>query len=186
MNYENKYFIYLKSRSKLAILQKVLYKILDLFLDEPCLDVGCGIGDFVIYSKKCKYGVDPNKYVVEYCKSLNLNVELIVNNNIKFPNNFFKSLILDNVLEHIENPSEILNEIQRVMSKDSYLIIGVPGRKGYKNDSDHKVFYDDSNINNVIEKYAFKRSKILRLPFPFKFLGDYLNIYCNYYIFKKI
>ena len=188
MNYENKYFIYLKSRSKLALFYRrfFLYKILDLYLKKSCLDVGCGIGDFIRFSKKCEHGVDTNKYAVEYCKELNLKVELILNNKFPYPSNFFQSIILDNVLEHIEDPSIILSEIQRVLSKECSLIIGVPGRKGYKNDEDHKIFYDDENIYNLLEKYGFKKKKVLRLPLPFKFFSDYLNVYCNYYIFEKI
>ncbi len=57
----NDYFNYLKTRSNFGFLYRkyFLYPILDFFLKKPCLDVGCGLGDFLKISKKNK-----NKYMI--------------------------------------------------------------------------------------------------------------------------
>ena len=182
------YFKYLKKRSKIGYIYRryYLYPILDFFLKKPCLDVGCGLGDFLKISKKCKDGLEINDYLIEYCKKNNLKVDKIENEKFPTEDNSFSSVILDNVLEHISEPRFILKEIGRVLAPKSIFIVGVPGRKGYKNDNDHKIFYDDENIYPLIESFSFKRIKVLRLPIPLKFLENYLNIFCNYYIFEKI
>jgi len=184
----NDYFNYLKTRSNFGFLYRkyFLYPILDFFLKKPCLDVGCGLGDFLKMSKKCKDGLEINNYLIEYCKKNNLKVDKIENEKFPIEDNSFSSVILDNVLEHISEPKSLLKEIERVLAPKSIFIVGVPGKKGYESDDDHKIFYDDKNIYSLIESYNFKRIKVLRMPIPLKFLENYLNIFCNYYIFEKI
>jgi len=182
------YFIYLKTRSKFGLLYRkyFLYPILDFYLKKPCLDVGCGIGDFLKISKKCYDGLEINDYLIEYCKKNNLKVDKIENEKFPAEDNSFSSAILDNVIEHVSEPESLFKEIERVLKPKSILIVGVPGKKGYESDDDHKIFYNDKNIYSVIENYNFKRIKVLRMPIPLKFLENYLNIFCNYYIFEKI
>ena len=182
------YFHYLKKRSIFGLTYRkyFLYPILDFFLKKPCLDVGCGIGDFLKISNKCNSGLDINDYLIEYCKKNNLKVEKIKNEKFPIEDESFSSVILDNVLEHLSEPKSLLKEIERVLEPNSIFIVGVPGKKGYESDDDHKIFYNDKNIYSLIESYNFKRIKVLRMPIPFKFLENYLNIFCNYYIFKKI
>ena len=50
---QNDYFNYLKTRSNFGFFYRkyFLYPILDFFLKKPCLDVGCGLGDFFDHLK---------------------------------------------------------------------------------------------------------------------------------------
>ena len=143
------------------------------------------MGDFLKISKKCKDGLEINNYLIEYCKKNNLKVDKIENEKFPIEDNSFSSVILDNVLEHISEPKSLLKEIERVLAPKSIFIVGVPGKKGYESDDDHKIYYDDKNIYSLIESYSFKRIKVLRMPIPLKILENYLNIFCNYYILKK-
>lgn len=178
---------YLNTRSQLALIYRnfFLYPILEKNLKKPCLDVGSGIGDFIKFSKKTSHGVEVNKFLVDQCVSSDLNVKLIVEDKIPFRSNSFNSAILDNVLEHICKPNQILIEINRILNKDSILIIGVPGLKGYKSDSDHKIFYSDRNLLPLIIEKGFELKKKLLLPIPINFLSNFLRIQCYYYIFHK-
>ena len=104
---------------------------------------------------------------------------------LPFKNEEFDSIVLDNVLEHIENPSPILSEIFRVLNKNGLLLIGVPGKHGYTKDDDHKCFYDEINLNELLKKENFILKEFFYTPFKSKFLNNNLSAYCLYGLFKK-
>ena len=47
-------------------------------------------------------------------------------------------MVLDNVIEHIQDPMPLLKECKRVLASKGNIIIGVPLEKGYERDPDHK------------------------------------------------
>ena len=69
--------------------------------------MGCGIGDLVRYRPNT-VGVDINPYTVKSCKSNGLDVKLMEVDSLPFDDKLFESVILDNVLEHIEKPFKII------------------------------------------------------------------------------
>lgn len=180
------YSDYLKNRSFLSYLYRTyfLYPSLSKYLDGKTLDVGCGIGDFLNYSPNSE-GVDVNPALVNYCKSHNLNARIMEFDVLPYLSNSFDSIVLDNVLEHLENPSPLLFEIERVLVKGGVLIIGVPGSKGYKRDSDHKHFYDELQLVELLKKHNFEKLDIFGRPFNLPFLDSILSSYCLYGIFRR-
>ena len=178
---------YLKRRSTLSYLYRnfFLYPTLQKKLINPVLDVGCGIGDYLRFNKQ-SIGADINEYninelLVSGCKAV-----LIENNILKFEDNYFNSVLLDNVLEHISEPLPLLKEVKRVLKKNGILLIGLPGIKGFKMDKDHKKNYSELCLKNLIEKEGFTRTKSIRMPLNLKFLSRILSQYCIYTYFKKI
>ena len=143
----NQYFEYLQQRSKLGLLYRKywLYPRLIKYLKGKTLDVGCGIGDMLKFNSS-SVGVDINPKTVEFCKIQKLDAKLMSSDYLPFNNDSFDSVLLDNVLEHIDNPACLLNEIKRVLCKDGFLLIGVPGEKGYDSDPDHKQFYNEKRL----------------------------------------
>ena len=55
---------------------------------------------------------------------LDMNVDL--NKNLPFENNVFDTIILSDVLEHIQDPILLWNEMNRILRKDGILIMNVP------------------------------------------------------------
>jgi len=94
--------------------------------------------------------------------------------------------LLDNVLEHISKPTLLFNEIKRVLRPGGIILIGVPGIRGFKNDSDHKIFYDEMKLKNLAKKFNFSVKCIFYTPF-FRsiFLSKGLKQYCIYTQWKK-
>jgi SAM-dependent methyltransferase len=45
---------------------------------------------------------------------------------IPFPDAFFDTIICNAVIEHVENPKEVINELSRVVKKGGYLYLSVP------------------------------------------------------------
>lgn len=184
---DKQYFEYLGKRSLVGGIYRnwLLYPRLSLSLKGKTLDYGCGIGDYLRY-KSNTVGADINQYNIDYCKSLSLHAELIQENRIPFEDNFFENAVMDNVLEHIpaQETDNVIKEILRVLKPNGKLLIGVPGIKGYKSDSDHKHFYSESNLIALLNKHHCNKVKSFHMPIHMLWLQNYLSQYCIYVLFK--
>ncbi len=185
-NYEIEYLNYLKDKTSLGKIYRkyILYPKLVKYLNGNVLDYGCGIGDMLKYRKNT-FGAEINKFTVDFCISQNLPVKTIEDDKTEYKQGFFDSVLLDNVLEHILEPEKTIFEIKRLLKKNGTLVIGVPGKKGFEYDSDHKVFYDKNNLTKLMKNYDFSVQKIFTMPLPFNFLSKVLRQYCIYGVFKK-
>jgi SAM-dependent methyltransferase len=181
-----KYFLYLQERSYLGYLYRNywLYPKLCSHLSERVLDVGCGIGDLLRYRKNT-IGCDINPETVKYCQLQGFDAHLMEVGELPFETNSFDGVVLDNVLEHIEDPHLILCEIERVLVSGGCLIVGVPGIKGFANDYDHKVFYSKGGLIDLLIRYRFVESAIFSMPLNWRCLDAAISQYCVYGVFRK-
>ena len=186
MNYPE-YFNYLRSRSRLALIYRrlFLYPLLCIYLKDRALDIGCGIGDMLQFRKNT-IGVDINPNNIAWCQKKGLNAILIDHEKLPFQNGYFSSALMDNVLEHITDPMVLLSEVHRVLKDRGRLVVGVPGRLGFKIDQDHKVFYDEATLIHKLSLTRFSLIKLLHVPFRSSWLDKKLPQYCRYGIFQKI
>lgn len=131
MNQNQVYFDYLQQRSFLGKIYRNfwLYPILNRFLKGRALDVGCGIGDMLLFRPNT-IGVDVNQHNVSFCLSRGGDAKFMDHNVLPFDDASFDSVLLDNVLEHIQDPAPMLLEIKRVLRTNGVLLIGVPGSLG--------------------------------------------------------
>lgn len=186
-NSQLQYFNYLKTRSKLALFYRnnLIYPALGNYLSGKVLDIGCGIGDFLL-SRPNTIGIDINELNVNYCKDLGEEAYTIQNDKFPFPDNSFDGAVLDNVLEHLTEPHITLLEAKRVLKNKARFIIAVPGIKGYTMDDDHKHFYDEDEMNKLLESFGFVNKKYLYRPTFFKstFFSKKLSQYCIYGVFE--
>lgn len=182
MGDKEQYFNYLKQRSVLGSIYRkyFLYPKLNHYLKGSMLDIGCGIGDMLAF-RAHSIGVDVNEFNVEFCKLRGLDAYQMPLNTLPFLDGRFDSILLDNVLEHIEDPLPLLTEIKRVMRTNGALLIGVPGVKGYASDSDHKVFYDESRLAELATKAGFSVNVSLHTPlWKCNLFSTLLKQYCIY------
>ena len=139
------------------------------------LDVGCGLGDFLSFGSEKSLGLDINKFNTNFCKKRGLSAELIKNGIFPIDDNSFSTIILDQVLEHLEDPNLLMEEITRTLNIRGKLLIGVPCKKGFRRDEDHKIFYDLKKIKEVLKKYNFTVLKAFYYPLPLKIFGKFLS-----------
>lgn len=185
-NYQE-YFTYLRGRSFKSRVYRHwwLYPRLARHLSGKVLDVGCGIGDMLRYRPNT-VGVDINPHTVTWCRQQGLEAHVMEPDRLPFGDGEFEGVIFDNVLEHIAAPQPLLAEARRVLKPGGRVIAGVPGEKGYRSDSDHKVYYDEPGLVRLMEANGFKRHAILRMPLPLPGLSGWMRQYCLYGVFEVL
>ena len=161
-----------------------LYPRVNRYLTGKTLDFGCGLGDFISYRKN-SLGVDINPFSINYCKEKNLNVCLINDPPYQFDAESFDSIFLDNVLEHIEDPDDLLSEINRMLKPEGRFIVGVPSIKGFQAHADHKKYYDKKTLVAKLSEFEFSLYHYFYAPFKLKFFEKNLSAYCLYAVFTK-
>ena len=102
---------------------------------------------------------------------------------IPFDDMSFGSAVLDNVLEHLEDPEPLLGEIHRVLAEKGILLVGVPGQLGYLKDPDHKVFYSKKQLIKTVSRLGFQVHHIFTMPLNILLLESILPQFCIYAVF---
>lgn len=96
------------------------------------LDIGCGEGFFLSYAERYwdTYGIDISDYAIfrakKTLKKTNLIIGDINNLNLYYENNLFDIVIAFDVLEHLENPDNVLNKIEKIIKNGGFLVISTP------------------------------------------------------------
>ncbi|MBD3230958.1 MAG: methyltransferase domain-containing protein [Candidatus Lokiarchaeota archaeon] len=164
------------------------------------LDIGCGVGSKSIHcSKKLDkvYGFDFNEKHIEICKSLATknkvkNVSFFVWNaekRLPFEDGFFSTILNLNVLEHINNRNNLLEESYRLLKEGGLLILTLPNKNTfwkkiqkrldlfYYSDSDHKIEYSKQEIISILKNHNFEIKNISLVTYdsPFKGIIDIIG-----------
>lgn len=94
------------------------------------LDVGCytgGLGQILKPRGYLYFGIDIDEQVLRKAKERKLNVAYcdLDKGNIPFKRKFDYIVILD-VLEHLQNPRQVIRKLQKNMAENSFLIAALP------------------------------------------------------------
>lgn len=187
------YFSHLQKITFLGRVYKKLYSSPILFFyarrfGRRIVEIGSGTGNGVLGAfSKSVHGLEINPLAVKYCQSVGLRVDLISPDGL-FPvsDGTFDVCVLDNVLEHIEEPKKTLDECYRVTKNNGGLVIVVPGVRGYQSDQDHKKFYGVDDLKMLDAHWQL----INLFSIPFFFQNEKLSAsvkqYCLVAIYKKV
>jgi 2-polyprenyl-3-methyl-5-hydroxy-6-metoxy-1,4-benzoquinol methylase len=98
--------------------------------DVSLLDVGSGDGSLLKYLKRKTTwklrGVEPNASVAESVRRCNLDIDCGLLEDIHYPDSSFDAITLTHVLEHVENPMQLLRETARILRPGGALLIEIP------------------------------------------------------------
>ncbi len=109
-----------------------------MFKDKTVLDIGCGAAGKTLYYASCGvkkiYGIDIiPKYKEEALtlarkKNLIDRFEFVLADASKLPfeDNFFDTIIMNDAMEHLQKPLEVLNECYRVLKPKGRLYVNFP------------------------------------------------------------
>ncbi|WP_411726923.1 methyltransferase domain-containing protein [Methyloglobulus sp.] len=107
-------------------------KLLDKWLPQPLkiLDVGTGGGEFAYLLQSLGHdvsGIEPNKGYAEYSKQeYGLKVQIGFIQDIQQPDQSFDLITIWHVLEHTENPHDVLVRLHSLLKPQGILVVEVP------------------------------------------------------------
>lgn len=189
--YKKKNSFYYKNLKKL--LSRLIPKNKNVF------EVGCGTGDVLIsLNPKIGYGFDISSRMVSIAKSKHK-----LNKNIKFstvwPTGSFDYIFMTDVIEHLENPTDMFANISKIMNKKTFLIntnanpfweptLLLAEKLGLKmSEGPHKrITFNE--LNNIALKSGLKIVKhdyVLLMPIYLPFITNFINKYFGK-IFKSL
>ncbi len=135
------------------------------------LDYGCAVGNYCLYFKDHGFettGVDINSHYVAIARSRGVDA-YVLNGNANFPDKSFDTVIIFEVLEHLENPDIILQDAKRLARKN--VLITTPNcdritelrNEGllfeHFADLDHKNFFTPETLHTLLSKH-FRTVKV--------------------------
>lgn len=161
------------------------------------LDVGCGSGQFLYEMKELEMnvqGVEPGDFNEEENKKYSLNIKKSNLIDAKYKKESFDFITINHVLEHLDNPNETLNEINKILKKDGKLILAIPNtnslaywifkKNWYQLDVPrHIINYSNKNIKLILEKNGFKIKRTRYNSRPSQFV---VSLYFSFNIKKRI
>jgi 2-polyprenyl-3-methyl-5-hydroxy-6-metoxy-1,4-benzoquinol methylase len=138
--------------------------LIDKHAGETILDIGCGHGVYgkELLKKGYRYtGIEANKEYVEEARK-HVHALCMRAEKLEFPDKSFDTVILLEVLEHLEDPYTALSEILRVTREN--LIVSVPNISPMKECVEYNVvmhhFLESTHVNfftkNMLERFLKK------------------------------
>jgi len=117
------------------------------------------------------------------------NVKLDIKHDLgKFPYPFkpntFDEVLINHVLEHVNEPIQVLKELTRICKNKAKIIINVPHAISYahKSDIQHKSnFTENSFIEESLKQYNLENLKLIKKEFVFKHKWKELIPFKNYF-----
>ena len=138
------------------------------------LDIGCGLGYLLsaLNSSHMKFGIEDSQEAKNFIKENFKDINIIEKNldELASMKNKFDIIILYHVLEHIENPKQLIKSINSILKKNGELILGTPiinsfisnyfGKNYRLYRKEHVNLYNTNSLKTLLENAHFKITKI--------------------------
>jgi SAM-dependent methyltransferase len=169
------YFRYLSDRRLVRKLLRRLFMMPIIhFFRGRVLDIGAGIGEFLSYYPDA-VGIDINGDCAAECRKKGLVCVQADACHIPFNADSFDGVLLNNVLEHLDDPDTLFREIHRVLRDNGRLAIELPGSKGFAHDRTHVRFWGKNDIVPYLSALGFCNIRIFYFPIPIASAGSLLT-----------
>ncbi len=165
-NYHKRVEKFSKNKNQITE-KKMISKILKKQKVKKVLDFGCNDGLLNKYlSKKIIYwGVDNNRHIKKELRLFSKNIK-IIKKKLPFNNNFFDCVVLSHVIAHIENPHELIINLEKKLKFNGIFLIISPNKF-------YKFFYSFLNIFNNYNPDTTIYKHYSSLEIKRKFLKNY-------------
>ena len=154
---------------------KEITDYLDKLNPQKILDIGCGLGWLLSFLNDDwdKYGIEVSKFASGHARKYGNIFNGILED---FPDNGkFDVIVMNHVIEHVENPLQVLKKIRNMLSDTGIFIIGTPdfdsaAARRYGNnfrllhDPTHISLFSSDSMHRCLRDCGFK---IMRVEYPF-------------------
>ena len=139
------------------------------FTGKTVLDVACAMGGFVSLCRRYSafaFGVDISQYALMEARKTSgaQYVQADVASNLPFGSDSVNILTAFDLIEHIEEPNQLIAEFQRVLKPQGWLFISTPNPMSFKRlfvgtawnyDETHVRFYAVRTLIKLLNQYNF-------------------------------
>lgn len=145
----------------------------ETILHGKLLDIGCNVGLFISNALKVGYdvtGIDFDQKAVEIAKTNPRLKQVYPYTLEKFISIFedkFDVISLFDVLEHLDNPREIFQQIRKILKIGGYVVLSIPNRERNINtfsDMDlpphHLTQWNENSVQYLLTNFGFRIIKI--------------------------
>ncbi|WCL48079.1 class I SAM-dependent methyltransferase [Leptospira sp. GIMC2001] len=137
------------------------------------LEIGSSFGGFLSRAKKFGFevfGLEISKYSCDYANSQGIPTIYGKLEDTNFQNQQFDAIVLTEVIEHLENPKFVFDELSRVLKNDGLLILQTANFEGWQAKNSgasyhyylpgHLYYYGENNLKNILKLRGFDRFKV--------------------------
>lgn len=181
--FDSRYTEYQVNRSAFRkLVRRVYLRSASTKLQGAVLDFGCGIGELLSSLPAGSKGLEYNKATAAYCRDMGLDVDWydgyaddwslsVIPDGRKFD-----SMIISHVLEHLDEPMEILRKMMHSASRlgARRILVIVPSRLGFKADSTHRTFIDEHMLTSpdIVGGTGYGVASAAYFPLNLRVIGD--------------
>lgn len=130
-------------------------------LGSKVLDCGANDGSMMEMLQKKRqcdvYGVDISEVAIAEAKKRGITVQYADAHKLPFEDKTFDVVILSEVISHVQNPDEVLQEIKRVLKPKGFLLGSAPHanimRYAWEDSRMIRQYYDFDQLRTLLEKY---------------------------------
>ena len=170
---------YLKEeKGRRAQARHVLKKIAKFKKGGRLLDIGSGPGFFLDEAKRQGWevqGVDLSKWSKDYAKSyFGIDIFQGIISEAAFADRTFDVAVMNDVIEHLENPKAVLKEIRRILKNDGVIYISTPDiqsvlsrllrAKWWGINKYHLFYFSKKTIEKLFDEVGFKPLRYSSYP----------------------
>lgn len=175
----NHYKGYSRDESISSLTIKRYHELLDGFekyrKTGKILDIGCGVGSFLVEAKKRGwevYGTEFTDEAIEKCEMGGINMQKGKLDTSWYSDEQFDIVTSFEVIEHINNPREEIKGINKILRKGGLLYITTPNFNAFERYilkdkyteiiqyPEHLSYYTKRTLNYLLRNNGFKKIKI--------------------------
>jgi 2-polyprenyl-3-methyl-5-hydroxy-6-metoxy-1,4-benzoquinol methylase len=157
------------------------------------LDIGCGFGETLGYheARGCDvYGVEADANIRRVAEKFGYNVHIGLFDKTRYEPGFFDYVTMDQVIEHVTDPQQILRDISTILKPGGYAILGTPNANGWGvhlfgsrwvswHIPYHLQFFSQSSMELAAKQAGFSLESVKTVT-----SSDYLYLQWNHLAFR--
>src|SRR5262245_55221468 len=183
--YGETYTDYQRNRSALRrMMRRPWLRAAAGFVSGPTVDLGCGVGELLVRLPEGSIGLEINRATVAHCQAEGLDVSYYDGTEddwslgpVRGRDTAFESLVMSHVLEHLDEPMDVLRRVLRGAEGAGIrrVLVQVPGPAGYRTDDTHRTFVDQPMLVDpgVTQGTSFALDRSSYFPGNVRRIGDW-------------
>lgn len=154
--------------------------LLDKFVGGRFLDITCGLSPASIEAAKVPnsevHAIDFSSALIKNLRKRYPDINYIIGDirNLPYRDGFFDYVIAGEILEHMEDPEEIIKEAVRVLSPGGILAVSTPYKDlcGGKSPT-HVWEFEEEDIRKMLKKYGQAKTQVVKVDY-YAYIFGYL------------